>query len=271
MQIQGTTHSLMDFGYGQHHPADILHYVGRYITFYQRTYVVVDAIETDRTVYRGLSTELPMPNPDLIIVSTEDYDEHGPVMQTVGAAGIAEAHKTIIHWSYPAPDEEKASLREVVDLRDAGERAKVRRDLVHQRKIDEQKARELEAVELWAKHCPEWAKAVIVAEYEEDESDSMSDYFHARTTKTVILAWSKHTRNLFPEMRKAARNYKETAHLADGPKEWERRENYRGGGGYYLKDGYRHSNGWKIKKVPFYGGTRPSFVADFSVVAKGAK
>lgn len=100
---------------------------------------------------------------------------------------------------------------------------------------------------------PAWAKAVIIAELVEDQSDSMTDYFGSTTTKTVILGFSKHTRDLFPEMRKAARNYEATAYLADAPDSAEHREKYSMGGGYYLKDGYRHRSGWKVSKRTFYG------------------
>jgi len=47
-------------------------------------------------------------------------------------------------------------------------------------------------------------QALIVAEYETDESDSMTDYFATKNQATVPLAWSKHTRDLFREMLEAA-------------------------------------------------------------------
>lgn len=100
-----------------------------------------------------------------------------------------------------------------------------------------------------ANRIPAWAKAAIVAELVEDESDSMSDYFGSKRTRAVIVGFSKHTRDLFPEMRAAARNFAETAHLADAPEAAEHREKYSMGGGFYLKDGYRHSNGWQVSKV----------------------
>lgn len=95
---------------------------------------------------------------------------------------------------------------------------------------------------------PTAAKAVIVAEMVEDQCDFMSDYHGSTTTNTIILAFSNHTRDLFAEMRKAARNHEATAHLADAPDDAEHRQKYSMGGGYFLKDGYRHSNGWKISK-----------------------
>lgn len=61
---------------------------------------------------------------------------------------------------------------------------------------------------------PTGVKAIIVAELREDVSDSMTDYFHSRVVKTVYLAYSKHTRNLFSEMKKAAKRYEETAFLS---------------------------------------------------------
>lgn len=67
---------------------------------------------------------------------------------------------------------------------------------------------------------PEWAKALIVAEFETDESDIMTDYFATSTRSTVPLAWSRHTRDLFSEMRKAAATFKPTRHLGPGCDVW---------------------------------------------------
>ncbi len=99
---------------------------------------------------------------------------------------------------------------------------------------------------------PPLARAVLVAEYRQDESDLMTDYWGSRTLRRVVLAWSSHTRNLFPEMRKAAALFEETAHLADAPAEAEHRENYSMGGGNYLKAGGRHSTGWSVRKRVIY-------------------
>lgn len=67
---------------------------------------------------------------------------------------------------------------------------------------------------------PAWAKALIVAEYETDESDISTDYFATRTQLTIPLAWSRHTRDLFSEMRKAAATFKPTAHLGPDCDVW---------------------------------------------------
>lgn len=99
---------------------------------------------------------------------------------------------------------------------------------------------------------PDLAQAVIVAELVQDESDSMTDYFGSTTTRRVILGFSTHTRNLFPEMRKAAKNHPDTAHLANAPKDAEHRENYSMGGGMFLKMTGRHRDGWRVRKEPFY-------------------
>lgn len=98
------------------------------------------------------------------------------------------------------------------------------------------------------KRRPSWAKAVLVATEVIDDSDTMTDYFGHKTGETIILEWSKHTRDLFSEMRKAAAKHPKTAHLADAPAEAEHREKYSMGGGYYLKNGGRHWNGWKVSK-----------------------
>jgi hypothetical protein len=94
-----------------------------------------------------------------------------------------------------------------------------------------------------AKNRPEWADHVIVAELQQDESDIMTDYFASKTVKTLVLAWSRHKRDLFPEMRKAARR------CPDLPTEWtEHREKYSMGKGYYLSEGITAYSGWTVRK-----------------------
>jgi len=99
---------------------------------------------------------------------------------------------------------------------------------------------------------------VIVAEHEENESDLQSDYHGSRTTETVYLSWSKHGRDLFPEMRKAAAKFEHTQHMAeapqkpeDAPEYWtapdEHREKYSMGAGYYL--GRSRYSGWNVSKT----------------------
>ena len=105
---------------------------------------------------------------------------------------------------------------------------------------------------------PAWAKAVIIGELIEDCSDSMSDYWNGRTVRSVVLGFSRHTRDLFPELRAAAANCPETADLVTAPESAEHREKYSMGGGYYLKSGSRYSNGWKVSKQRFYGDGSPA-------------
>jgi hypothetical protein len=100
---------------------------------------------------------------------------------------------------------------------------------------------------------PVGAQAVIVAELIEDCSDSMSDYYGSRTVRRVILGFSGHKRDLFPELRKFAARFTETAHLFAADEKAEHREKYSMGAGYYLKTGGRDSDGWQVSKEKFYG------------------
>ena len=113
------------------------------------------------------------------------------------------------------------------------------------------------------KLIPTDAKAVIVAHLEEDESDPYTDYFSSRTVRSVILAFSTHQRNIFSEMRKAARHFDETDHLAEENKDYEHRENWSMGDGYYLATHRR--SGWKIEKDPIY--TREQFINNYAYIA----
>ncbi|HEA70071.1 hypothetical protein LCGC14_1484350 [marine sediment metagenome] len=97
---------------------------------------------------------------------------------------------------------------------------------------------------------PAWAKAVIVGFKEIDDCDMMTDYFNTKSGPAHLLAWSKHTKDIFSEMRKAAANHPETEHLVNAPKEAEHREKYSMGAGYYLKAARTYSTGWKVKKMP---------------------
>jgi hypothetical protein len=103
---------------------------------------------------------------------------------------------------------------------------------------------------------PEDAKAIIVAELHEDESDGMTDYYGYRTQRTVILDFSTHTRDLFPEMRKHASNFPKTAYLAVENEKYEHREKYSTGAGYYLGESKYH--GWIIQKEKLYGSREQS-------------
>ena len=129
----------------------------------------------------------------------------------------------------------------------------------------------LKGREIALKTGVESAKALIVAEHEVDESDSMTDYFATKMTQLVVLGTSKHTRDLFGEMRTLAGRFDKTAHLAIPPnvdssgsaltevnKGWwrpadEHREKYSMGAGYYLKTGSSYSSGWLVRKMKKWG------------------
>ena len=104
----------------------------------------------------------------------------------------------------------------------------------------------LEAIgrELFKKHIPTDAQALIIAECHVDNSDLMSDY-HGHTTKeTIIIGYSMHKKDLFSEMRKAAARIPETAHLGPGRGHFEPRviieQDFQGNGSYYHKGSYSH-------------------------------
>lgn len=130
-------------------------------------------------------------------------------------------------------------------------------------KIDEGKR-------LFAKHIPDNAVALIVAELETDDCDVQTDYFNTTHSGRVILGWSTHKRDIFSEMRKHAHKIPETEHLVTVPpvdsggnlrtgknKSWwhpadEHREKYSMGKGYYLKAEGGYRTGWRISKSVKY-------------------
>ena len=115
----------------------------------------------------------------------------------------------------------------------------------------------------FAEIFPANAQAVIVARLKQDESDMQTDYFASSTRRTVILGFSTHKRDLFSEMRKHASNFEETACLAEYNEQYEHREKYSMGAGYYLGESKYH--GWIIEKVPVYDYNR--MIEEFSYIA----
>jgi ribonuclease BN (tRNA processing enzyme) len=111
---------------------------------------------------------------------------------------------------------------------------------------------------------PKDAQAVIIAEEQQDDSEPMTDYYGCHTTRTVILGFSTHKRDLFSEMRKYARNFEGTAYLAEQNAEYENREKYSMGAGYYL--GARKYSGWIIRKEPFYG-SQEQIIERYALIA----
>ncbi|WP_417884278.1 LPD25 domain-containing protein [Vibrio rumoiensis] len=104
-------------------------------------------------------------------------------------------------------------------------------------------------------NVPEWAQAVIIAtktEYDSENSCPHTDIYESKTIKTIILAWSKHTQQRFPEMRKACLNHPDTAFLHDKTQSKEQRDNYSMGAGNYLTENNYLYHGWKVRKQRFW-------------------
>lgn len=136
-----------------------------------------------------------------------------------------------------------------------------------QNKAEKERTRieEIKAVgsKRFAEILPENAQAVIVARLKQNESDSQTDYFASSTQRTVILGFSTHKRDIFSEMRKHASNFEQTAYLAEYNADYEHREKYSMGAGYYLGESNYH--GWIIEKVSIY--TREGMIKEFAYTA----
>ncbi len=152
---------------------------------------------------------------------------------------------------------------EVVVLRQEAEgkaNAKAEADHKDQLRREEIKAIGRERLE---EITPDNAQAVIIACEREDRSGPYTDYFAASTVRTVILGFSTHTKNNFQEMRSLAGNFTETAYLKEKSEEYENREIYTGGSGYYLGKSKYH--GWIIKKAQICD--RKRFIGDYAYAA----
>ena len=168
-----------------------------------------------------------------------------------------------IGWYYDDQTPEFMDAFEVAVLR-AQAQAKADEKTEAQR-VERERTEQLKTVgrERLQRIIPADAQAVIVAEEREDDSNPYDDYCSSRTVRTVILGFSRHTRDLFGEMRKHAPNFEETAFLAAENEKYEQREKYSGGAGFYL-GGSRH-DGWHIGKERI--GDRERFIERFAVIA----
>lgn len=148
----------------------------------------------------------------------------------------------------------KLSLQQVSGLK---AKLKAERDAIveagkarMQKQAEEQQAFDDE----FKKLIPTGSKSVIIAELLEDKCGHNDDYYGSETKRRVLLAFSKHTRNLFPEMRKAAARFEPTKYLSEADEKAEHRENYSMGRGTFLMKGSTYG-GWRIKKVSIWNGT----------------
>lgn len=154
------------------------------------------------------------------------------------------------------------SFEVAILLQEAQAKANVEADEKEKERI---RVEEIKAIgsKRFAEILPENALGVIVARLKQDESDSQTDYFASRTTRTVILGFSTHKRDIFSEMRKHASNFEETAYLAEYNADYEHREKYSMGAGYYLGESKYH--GWIIEKVSMY--SREGMIKEFAYTA----
>jgi hypothetical protein len=152
----------------------------------------------------------------------------------------------------------------VASLRSEAERIEREEQATAQKQAERDEQLKAIGRERLEKLIPADAKAVIIAELHEDESEPMTDYYGYSTKRTVILGFSSHTKDLFSEMRKYAANFEGTAYLAEENSEYENREKYSGGAGYYL--GKSKYYGWIVEKEKFYGD-RKQFIERYALIA----
>ncbi|SHG28275.1 hypothetical protein [Dysgonomonas macrotermitis] len=145
------------------------------------------------------------------------------------------------------------SFEVAILLQEAQQQKKAEEEKAGQEKIRVEQVKEI-GRKRFAEILPEDAQAVIVARLRQNESDSYTDYYSYSTQRTVIIGFSKHKRDIFSEMRKHASNFEETAYLAEYNEDYEHREKYSMGDGYYLGESKYH--GWIIEKEPIYNRER---------------
>ncbi|MDR0824718.1 MAG: fusion protein [Prevotella sp.] len=156
------------------------------------------------------------------------------------------------------------SFEVAILLQEAQQQKKAEQEEAEKEKIRVEQVKEI-GRKRFAEIFPEDAQAVIVARLKQDDSDRMTDYYAHSTQRIVILGFSKHKRDIFSEMRKHAPNFEETIYLAEFNEDYEHREKYSMGDGYYLEES--KYSGWIIEKVPVYDRNRT--IEDFAYTAGG--
>lgn len=251
---------LIGAGQGQHAPQDINDYMGRLVRCYDRGFTVVRVEPSTRVVRRMDGSVIP--GAARLYLAREEGDDGRPLGRWTEAAHIAAPGLTVLHWDYRTNYREDPAKCEA--LYQAATAAEQQRMEERRKAEEERRAEEARCEKLWMEFTPAWAKACLVAEFRQNDSDVMTDYFSYSITEKVLLGFSKSDRNSFVEMRKLAATFPETSHLA-GSEGVEHRENYSGGSGYYL-GGPSSYSGWVIRKHSLkYGLPRGgSAVVDFS-------
>ena len=163
-------------------------------------------------------------------------------------------------------DESNPTFKSETELKEIIQKAQSKKDQ-DEREAEQERIR-VESVKITgrkrlAEIIPNDAKAMIIGLLKQNESDTYRDYYDYSVQRTVILGFSKHTRNLFSEMRKYAGNFEETSYLSEQKENYEHRENYSMGDGYYL--GKSKYSGWNIEKVCMYN--RERFIEDYAYTA----
>jgi protein-L-isoaspartate O-methyltransferase len=151
-------------------------------------------------------------------------------------AAVDEWNQLGARWDWKIPKAEFDAF--LVDATATLQRCKATRPTVDKRTTEEQRAQQaarmqadrerISASDAYGEDIqrqlaalrPRDARALVVAELEKNESDSMSDYFATSTARTVAIGWRTGSREDFRQLRKAAAGFSETAHLGPGCDVW---------------------------------------------------
>lgn len=172
-----------------------------------------------------------------------------PRLSEVPASEVKPKDSGRYGWTFTG---EILTIEEAYAARDIALQAREQHKQNNERKLSEREAKTEQGKKLLSELMPAGTKAAIIAEYQEDDCDTQTDYFNVKTTRVVLLGFSGHTRDIFSEMRKVAKasGFEEVQHLTEPNDKQEHREKYSMGRGYYLKDSLTYSTGWTISKQP---------------------
>jgi hypothetical protein len=203
------------------------------------------------------------PRPEVVQLDAKIQADFGSIVTSGNVRQIIAAYEAAL------PEARKS--RRVDDQRRTPEEEAVRQAAAAERQAAEQAERdgENEVLAGVLAKAPAGARALIVAEYHEDTSDSQTDYTGSQVMCTVAIGYRYSSREDFAALRAAAAQFPDTAHMASDAAlgDWleaeghsagsvsalEHRENHSMGSGNYLSDhgSARGGTGWVVRSADF--------------------
>ena len=127
---------------------------------------------------------------------------------------LAAAQSALIELAANRPVHDKRNAPEEIELR-------AQQNAAREAALDAKNNAAAECWKILESIKPANATALIVAEHQVDDSDTMTDYHASHSDKAVAIGWRTGSREDFRQLRAAAANFPPTADYAPGNSRWQ--------------------------------------------------